>query len=86
MSDENENAHLYTPMGMVFEGAPDKNMKLNWLGPLPRVGEHLVLRGRDKAWLVDRVEWHLDPQLKESRLERAVKVYLVEAPSKREMN
>lgn len=67
---------LFTPVAFVFEGDSDRNLRTLWPGNLPRIGEHLKLKGRDIAWQVADVEWMIDVMVKEQRLERMVIIKL----------
>ena len=67
---------LLTPVAFVFEGDADRNVRTLWPGNLPRIGEHLKLKGRDIAWQVMDVEWFIDVMIKEQKLERMVVIKL----------
>jgi len=61
---------VYTPVIFLFKD--DRNIRTNWPGVLPRVGEHVQLKGRDNKWIIKSSTWILDIDIAANKCERAV--------------
>ena len=67
---------IFTSVFFAFIGEHDRNVRTNWPGELPRVGETVQLKGRDTIWKISGLQWIFDIDPSEQRFQRAAVISL----------
>ncbi|MFA5052822.1 MAG: hypothetical protein WC565_02090 [Parcubacteria group bacterium] len=67
---------VFTAVFFSFTGEQDRNVRTNWPGELPRVGETVQLKGRDTIWKISGLQWIFDIDPSEQRFQRAAVISL----------
>lgn len=70
------DASVFTSVAFAFIGESDRNIKTNWPGELPRVGELVQLRGRDTIWKVNSLQWLFDIDTNAGKFQQAAVITL----------
>lgn len=74
--ESNNEPFVYTAVFFNFGGEQDRNVRTNWPGEIPRVGEMVQLKGRDTIWKIRELRWIFDIDPKEQRFQRAAVIHL----------
>lgn len=72
----NNEPFIFTTIFFAFIGEQDRNVRTNWPGELPRIGETVQLKGRDTIWKVSGLQWIFDIDPSEQRFQRAAVISL----------
>jgi hypothetical protein len=67
---------IFTTVLFVFIDEHDRNVRTNWPGELPRVGETVQLKGRDSIWKIVGLQWIFDIDPSGQRFQRAAVISL----------
>lgn len=76
VNNDGSNAFVYTPVIFMFKDEGDRNVRTNWPGVLPRIGEAVNIKGRDQRWVIRDLIWIFDIEQSIGKFQRALVISL----------